>query len=208
MDRATVRSHMNKIEKRREQIHNMVLVALLAALVVIFQSLSNVIKIGPIAITLTLIPVVLGGCLLGKKWGSVLGFLFGVIVTIFVVTGVDAGGYMLFSVNPVLTVLLCLVKGTAAGFVASLVYQLIAPKNKAIAATVAAMVAPVVNTGIFVLAMLLFYTDTLNIWAAGQNVMVYIITGLAGWNFVFEFLASAIVSPVLATVLRVVRKGN
>lgn len=199
---------MNKIKKRREQIHNLVLVALLASLVVIFQSLSNVIKIGPIAITLTLIPVVLGGCLLGKKWGSALGFLFGIIVTVFVVTGVDAGGNFLFSVNPILTVLLCLVKGTAAGFAAALIYQLLANTNKAIAATVAAMVAPIVNTGIFILAMLLFYTDTLSAWAAGQNVMVYIVTGLAGWNFVFEFLASAIISPVLATVLRVVRKGN
>lgn len=199
---------MNKIAKRREQIHNLVLVALLAALVVVFQSLSNVIKIGPISITLTLIPVVLGGCLLGKKWGSALGFLFGVIVTIFVVTGVDVGGYLLFSVNPILTILLCLVKGTAAGFVASLFYQLLANKNKAIAAAVAAMVAPVVNTGIFILAMLLFYTDTLNAWAAGQNVMVYIITGLAGWNFIFEFLVSAIISPVLVTVLRVVKKEN
>lgn len=194
---------MSKISQRREKIRNMVLVALLAALVVIFQSLSNVIKVGPVAITLTLIPVVLGGCLIGKKWGSVLGFLFGVIVTIFVVTGVDAGGYILFTVNPVITVLLCLVKGTAAGFVASWLYELLAKKNKTFATAIAAMSAPVVNTGLFILAMFLFYTDTLTAWAGGQNVMVYIITGLAGWNFLFEFATSAIISPVIATVIRV-----
>ena len=197
---------MSKITKRREKIRNMVLVALLAAMVVVFQSLSNIIKVGPIAITLTLIPVVLGGCLVGKKWGSVLGFLFGVVVSVFVVTGVDAGGYILFSVNPIITILLCLIKGTAAGFVASWVYELLANKNKTLATTVAAMVAPVVNTGLFVLGMLIFYTETLSAWAGGQNVMIYIITGLAGWNFVFEFVASAVISPAIATVVRI--SGN
>lgn len=197
---------MSKITKRREQIRNLVLVALLAALVVIFQSLSNVIKVGPVSITLTLIPVVLGGCLIGKKWGSMLGFLFGVIVTVFVVTGVDAGGYILFTVNPIITVLLCLVKGTAAGFVAAWLYELLEGKNKTVATAVAAMVAPVVNTGLFILAMFLFYTDTLSAWAGGQNVMVYIVTGLAGWNFVFEFAAAAIISPVIATVVRITDK--
>ena len=197
---------MSKITKRREKIRNMVLVALLAAMVVVFQSLSNIIKVGPIAITLTLIPVVLGGCLVGKKWGSVLGFLFGVVVSVFVVTGVDVGGYILFSVNPIITILLGLIKGTAAGFVASWVYELLANKNKTLATTVAAMIAPVVNTGLFVLGMLIFYTETLSAWAGGQNVMIYIITGLAGWNFVFEFVASAVISPAIATVVRI--SGN
>lgn len=199
---------MNKTTARHQKIYNMVLVAVLTALVIVFQSLSNVIKIGPIAITLTLIPVVLGGCLLGKKWGTVLGFLFGVMVSIFVVTGVDAGGYILFTVNPILTILLCLVKGTAAGFVASLVYGLVANKNKTLGVTLAAMTAPIVNTGLFVIAMLLFYTDTLNAWAGGQNVMVYIITGLAGWNFLFEFAVSAIVSPSIAAIVRSTQKAK
>ncbi len=199
---------MNKTTARHQKIYNMVLVAVLTALVIVFQSLSNVIKIGPIAITLTLIPVVLGGCLLGKKWGTVLGLLFGVMVSIFVLTGVDAGGYILFTVNPILTILLCLVKGTAAGFVASLVYGLVAKKNKTLGVTLAAMTAPIVNTGLFVIAMLLFYTDTLNAWAGGQNVMVYIITGLAGWNFLFEFAVSAIVSPSIAAIVRSTQKAK
>lgn len=200
---------MNKIAKRHEKIRNMTLAALFAALVVVFQVISNFIKIGPVSITLTLIPVVLGGCILGKKWGAILGFLFGVVVTIFVAMGVDAGGYMLFQSNAVLTVALCLVKGTAAGFAASLVYGLLAKWNQTVAVAVAAMIAPIVNTGLFVLAMLLFYTETLNRWADAanaQNVMIYIITGLAGWNFVFEFAAAVIVSPAINAVARISAK--
>lgn len=197
---------MNSMKKRHEQTYRMVLVAILAALVVVFQCISNLMKIGPVSITLTLIPVVLGGCLVGKKWGAALGFLFGVVVTAFVVTGTDIGGNMLFVANPILTVALCLVKGTAAGFVATLVYQWIGKKNRTLGVTLAAMTAPVVNTGIFVIAMVLFYADTLSAWAGGQNVMLYILTGLAGWNFVVEFAVSAILSPTIATVIRKTKK--
>ncbi|MBQ8287986.1 MAG: ECF transporter S component [Clostridia bacterium] len=197
---------MNRIAKRHEQTRNMVLVAILAALVVVFQVVSTFIKIGPVSITLTLIPVVLGGCLLGKKWGAILGFLFGVVVTVFVLNGTDVGGYMLFQANPALTVLLCLGKGTVAGFVASLVYKLLEKVNRTAAVTVAAMSAPVVNTGIFVVAMLLFYRDTLTSWAGGADVATYILTGLAGINFLVEFAVSAILSPTVVAVLRATGK--
>lgn len=197
---------MNSIQKRHQQTYRMVLVAILAALVVVFQSLSNVIKIGPVSITLTLIPVVLGGCLVGKKWGSALGFLFGVVVTVFVVTGTDVGGNMLFVSNPVITVLLCLIKGTAAGFLATVVYDCFVKVNQNVAVMLAAMTAPIVNTGIFIAAMILFYADTLAAWAGGKDVMLYILTGLAGWNFVVEFAVSAVLAPTIAMVIRKTKK--
>ncbi len=197
---------MNQLAKRHQKTRNMVFIALLAALVVVFQTVSTFIKVGPVSITLTLIPVTLGGCLLGKKWGAVLGFLFGVVVTVYVLTGADMGGYMLFQARPILTVLLCLVKGTAAGFAASLIYGLLQKRNRTLAVTLAAMTAPVVNTGIFVLAMLAFYSEILSSWAGGADVAIYILTGLAGWNFVIEFAASTILAPTVSAVLRTAKK--
>ena len=200
--------NMNRISKRHEQTRKMVLVAILSALVVVFQVVSTFIKIGPVSITLTLIPVVLGGCLLGKKWGAILGFLFGVVVTVFVLNGTDVGGYMLFQANPAITILLCLGKGTAAGFVAALIYKLLSIKFPTAGVFLAAMVAPLVNTGIFILAMMLFYRETLSLWAGGSNVAMYILTGLAGWNFLVEFAVSAVLSPTVVSVLRITVKKN
>lgn len=197
---------MNSIQKRHAQTYRMTLVAILAAIVVVLQCFSNVIKIGPVSITLTLIPVVLGGCLVGKKWGAALGCLFGIVVTAFVVTGTDVGGNMLFVANPILTVLLCLVKGTAAGFMASVVYECFSKTNQTFAVMLAAMTAPIVNTGIFVAAMLVFYADTLAAWAGGQDIMLYILTGLAGWNFLVEFAVAAVLSPTIAMVIRKTKK--
>ena len=80
---------MSKVQQQREKIGQLVAVGLLAALIVVFQTVSNFVKVGPVSITLTLIPVVLGGCLLGRRWGAVLGFVFGLIVTVFVLSGTD-----------------------------------------------------------------------------------------------------------------------
>ena len=92
--------------------------ALFTAIVVVLQLLGSFIKVGPFAVSLVLIPIVVGAAVYGVSAGAWLGFVFGVVVTIAVVTGADQGGYIMFSARPVMTVLVCLIKGTAAGLVA------------------------------------------------------------------------------------------
>lgn len=101
--------------------------ALFTAIVVVLQLLGSFIKVGPFAVSLVLIPIVVGAAVYGVSAGAWLGFVFGVVVTIAVVTGADAGGYIMFSARPVMTVLVCLIKGTAAGLVA---VRSIAPSAK------------------------------------------------------------------------------
>lgn len=199
---------MNK--NRHEQTVKMVETAIFAALVVVLQIISYFIKIGPFALTLTLIPVVLGGALLGPKHGAALGFLFGVIVFIFCVNGVDVGGNMLFAANPFLTAVICLVKGTAAGFLSALVYRGVSKiggqAGSVVGTLLAAVTAPIVNTGLFCIGMVLFFNETLVAWAAGTQTLVYIFTGLIGINFLIEFGLNIVLSPTIGTVIRVVSK--
>ena len=82
--------------------------ALFTAIVVVLQLLGSFIKVGPFAVSLVLIPIVVGAAVYGVKAGAWLGFVFGVVVTIAVVTGADAGGYIMFSARPVMTVIVCL----------------------------------------------------------------------------------------------------
>lgn len=104
--------------------------ALFTAIVVVLQLLGSFIKVGPFAVSLVLIPIVVGAAVYGVSAGAWLGFVFGVVVTIAVVTGADAGGYIMFSARPVMTVLVCLIKGTAAGYVAGLLYRAIGKKHR------------------------------------------------------------------------------
>ena len=176
--------------------------ALFTAIVVVLQLLGSFIKVGPFAVSLVLIPIVVGAAVYGVKAGAWLGFVFGVVVTIAVVTGADAGGYIMFSARPVMTVIVCLLKGTAAGYVAGLVYRAISKKNALAGVIVAAAAAPVVNTGLFVLAML-----QLQAWAGDTAVATYIVTGLVGVNFLLELGVNLVLSPTITRLIAAGKKG-
>lgn len=189
--------------------------ALLIALVVALQMVSALIPPigGMVSITLTLIPVVVGGILLGKKAGAVLGFAFGLIVMINCIVALDPGGNILWNANPFFTAIICLVKGTAAGFFPAWFYELIVgngekcSEGKRFAATiVAALSAPVINTGLFVCGMFLLFKDTLYAWAGGTDIVTYVLLVLAGLNFLVEFLINTILSPAIVRITAVVGK--
>ena len=109
---------------------NIAFLAVLVALVVVLQVMSTLIgRLGGTPLSLVLIPVVLGAVMLGPLAGTLLGFIFGVVVAVCGVTGFDGWTFLLFTEQPVLTVLLCLVKGTAAGAAAGLLNKLIARKT-------------------------------------------------------------------------------
>lgn len=190
----------------------MVQMALLIALIVVLQMISALIPPigGTVSITLTLVPVVVGGILLGKKNGAILGFAFGLIVLINCIGALDVGGNILWSVNPFFTALVCFAKGIAAGFFPAWFYELIIGKKDAsttrtvLATVVAALSAPIINTGLFVCGMFVFFKDMLYAWAGDKNVMMYILVGLAGVNFLVEFVINIILSPAIARIVDVV----
>lgn len=111
------------MSKSSKAVQSLVITAILAALVIVLQVVCGI-HLGPVNITLSLIPIVVGAILLGPAHGAALGFVFGLIVSILSVTGKDAGGQMVFQANPVIAWILCLAKGTAAGLLPALVYRL------------------------------------------------------------------------------------
>lgn len=196
---------------QRQKTLELVQLAVLVALVFVLQILSALIPPigGTVSITLTLIPVVTGAILFGKKGGAILGFSFGLIVMINCITGLDVGGNILWNANPIMTALLCLIKGTLAGFVPAVVYSAITKKKVVSGSTMlAALLAPVVNTTIFVIGMLLFFRETLAAWAGGESIIVYILISLAGINFLIEFAINMLLTPAIIRITNVVKKNN
>ena len=171
--------------------------AILTALVVILQFLP--VK-GPFfLITLTLIPIVIGSALYGAFAGAWLGFIFGVTVLL---SG-DAAAFL--TINIPGTIATVLVKGTLAGLAAGLVYKLASKVNRYFGVICSALVAPVVNTGIFLLGCRLFFMDTVNGWAAAsgyENVGAYMILSLVGINFIIELGVDIVCSPVIMRLIK------
>ena len=175
--------------------------AILTALVVILQFLP--IK-GPFfLITLTLIPIVIGSALYGAFAGAWLGFIFGVTVLL---SG-DAAAFL--TINIPGTIATVLVKGILAGLAAGLVYKLASKVNRYFGVICSALVAPVVNTGIFLLGCRLFFMDTVDGWAAAsgyENVGAYMILSLVGINFLIELGVDLVCSPVILRLINIRKK--
>ena len=177
--------------------------AILTAVVVVLQLLGSFIKFSTFSISLVLVPIVIGAALYGTLAGGWLGFVFGLTVLL---SG-DAAAFL--AVDVLGTIVVVLLKGTLAGICAGLVYTLLKSKSQYLAVIVAAIVCPVINTGIFLLGCKIFFMDTINAWAASfgfENAGRYMIVGLVGLNFVFEMLVNIILSPVILRILTIVKK--
>lgn len=180
----------------------MVGIALLMALVVVMQFVSGIIPpIGGFAISLVLIPIVLGAAIYGPGAGALLGATFGTVVYMNCVTGADPGGAMVFQASPMLCLLVVMGKGVLAGVASGWVYKLLKQKNPYIAMLCAAIVCPVVNTGVFVLSMFTFFIEVLSAWAGGGDVVGYVLTGLVLANFVPELIINVVFSPAGQRIL-------
>lgn len=189
-------------KKSKISVQTIVGLGLLTAIVVVLQALAVGIRFGVFNITFVLVPIVVGAALYGWKAGAWLGLVFGVVVLL-----TDAGAFLVINVPG--TIVTVLLKGILAGAAAGLVYRLIAKKNEIVATLAAAVVSPVVNTGIFLLGCAVFFFDTIKEWAAGagfgDNVAGYMIVGLVG-NFLVEMAINLVLSSAVVTIVRIGRK--
>ncbi len=186
----------------------MVGMAIFTAIIVVLQfTASLLLRFANFPISLVLVPIVVGTAVYGPRAGAWFGGVFGAVVLIAVVTGLDLGGNMLWLANPFMTILLCLVKGIAAGLASGLVYAAIVKKAPYIGVIAAAVVCPIVNTGIFCVSMVLFFHDTLVSWAAGTEVFYYMIFTLVGINFLIEFALNLVLCPTIARIIKLKEKA-
>ena len=193
---------MQTASKRKMSTRALALGAILTALVVVLQCMGQFIRFGMFSISLVLIPIVIGAAMCGPKISTWLGFIFGVVVLF-----TDAGAFLAVSVPG--TIITVLVKGAACGLAAGLIYNLLEKKNRYLAVIAAAIVCPVVNTGIFLIGCVLFFYETVAGWGAAlgfDNAASYMFLGLAGGNFLFEMATNMILSPAVVRLLQIVKR--
>ena len=180
-------------------------IAVLLALVIVLQAFGGTISIGAVQLNFTLIPIVLGAIIYGAFVGAFLGFACGVVVLVQVIMGAVPFYALIWTNDPVATLLTCIVKTTVAGYVAGLAYRLLSKKNERVAIFVASGLVPVINTALFIVGCL-FMTNSVYGMANGQKVLVLILVGLVTFNFLIEFAINLIVAPALQRVIGVVNK--
>jgi uncharacterized membrane protein len=185
----------------KSKVAQLVGVALFTAIVVVLQLLGAFIKFGPFSVSLVLIPIVVGAALYGYGAGAWLGLVFGITVLL------SGDAALFWVIHPVGTVLTCLLKGALAGLCAGLVYHALSRINRYLAVMAAAIVCPIVNTGVFLVGCSIFFLDTLREWASGANVFAYMLVGLVGLNFLFEMVSNLVLSPAALRLINLFKKN-
>lgn len=207
-----------KTSENKQKTLKLTQMSLLFALVVVLQSVAS---FGFINICLCLIPITLGAILHNWKGGLILGVLFGFIALFWGLVGKDQFTFFLFSANPIMTIAICLVKGSLAGLVPALLYKWLSKfeykNSQLIAAIVASVSAPIANTGIFTIGSLIIKDDVVEAMtkayeSAGApppdmtNFVAFLFLGLIGINFIIEFLINVVLSPAIHKIAEILNK--
>ena len=196
------------IEKNKKKTQSLVVTALFAAIIAVLQLFVVIPPIGAAYITLSLVPIVLGAVLYGQVYGAILGLVLGLCVVYQVIFTPDPFSAAMFQLLPAVTVILCLVKTTVAGFVSGLVYKLLCKKNKTVAVFTASALCPIIKTGLYLTGVLVFFGDLVGGAAseAGKTVIMFIVSGVILTNFIPELIVNMVLAPVIIRVSEIASK--
>ena len=124
-------------------------------------------------------------------------------------TSGDAAAFL--AIDIIGTVITVILKGAACGLAAGVAYRLVSKFNRYAAVIAAAVVCPIVNTGVFLLGCRIFFFETIKEWGAAagfEGTVQYMILGLVGGNFIFELISNMILSPVVVRILDFNKKAD
>ena len=182
---------------------------ILTALIIVLQTFASGIKIANFTPPLSLIPIITGAILFGEFTGAILGFVFGIVVVMTVISGAEPFSTLMLNFNPVMTVVICLLKGTAAGYLSGLAYKLLSGRSKMLSLIISSIITPIVNTGIFTIGMLTVFYKLINdsaVSAGADNTIVFFFSAFIGINFLTEVVFVAVLVPAISNIIYVIKK--
>lgn len=193
------------MKTKKVNTRQLVLLAMLSGILLIMSFTPlGYLNIGPLAISLNMIPVAIGAVALGPGGGAFLGAVFGVTSCLQCVGigGTSAMGVILFEISPVLTIAQRFLTRALAGLLTGLVYRLLKNRHFRLSAYVAGFCAALFNTVLFMTALVLLFghTEYLQELIAGRNILVFIIS-FVGINAAVELLSTTVVVGAVCTAL-------
>lgn len=190
---------MKQRKQNHEIVKKIVLIALFTALTTVFSFVK--IPIMGVTVKMDLPILIIGAAILGPLAGAWLTVI-PTVITFF--TG-EAALFMTYS--PIGTFVTLLLKGILAGLCAGLVYKALSQKHPFGAITLASIVAPTVNSGVFLLGCYLFIWEELLALAAANSVSIAVLMlGLVIINYIIELILCMVLCPILIRVIRTATK--
>lgn len=206
----------------KDNVRLLTLTALFIALIAILSFTPfGLISLGIINVTILAIPVIIGTIVLGLKPGLVLGLSFGLISTISMITTPKSLlATTLYTANPFLAILMCIVPRLLIPVVTWLTYRAIPGKNpnKPFALPFAAVAGSATNTIFYLGLMLLFYqivgfgNETVSTALATRDLLNFdmllkFVAGLTASAGIPEAIAAAVLTtPIVMALWKIERK--
>lgn len=157
------------------------------------------IPVGPLVMTLAMIPIAIGAMLLGPLGGAILGTVYGFTSLYDAMTGASAMTGVFFQLSPLLTIILCVVirgfVGAATGWLFQLFKKL--DRHRIWCYFAGGLAAPMLNTILFMGYIVLFFYQSdfvqktvAKLGAANPLMFVILLVGVQG---LVEWLTGCIV---------------
>lgn len=170
-------------------------------------------KTGGLSVTLLQIPVVIGSILLGPASGAVLGAVFG-LTSVLQCFGLEPFGTTLMGINPIGTLLVCLVPRVLMGLLAGLLFRgLNRGAAKGLFPYAATCLAgAVLNTLLFMGLLIAFFFRTEFLQgiasALGAASPIPFIAAFVGVNGVIEAAVCCVVGAAISRTLHLLSKSR
>ncbi|MGN0690735.1 MAG: ECF transporter S component [Oscillospiraceae bacterium] len=194
------------METKKPDTKQLALMGLLTAIIIVFSFTPiGSVPIGPLVITLNIIPVALAAVILGPVGGAAMGAVFGILSFLQCIgIGVPSGmGAILFGINPVLAFIQRFVPRVLDGLLLGFIYKGISKLFGGYTACfVTGFCSAFLNTLFFMSALVLLFgnTEYVQELIAGRNILVFICS-FVGINAVFEMITSTILTGAIGSAL-------
>ncbi len=177
---------------------------LVAILIILAFTPLGYLKTAGIEITFMTIPVVVGAIILGPTAGAILGGVFG-ITSFIQCFGMSPFGAALLSINPIFTLIICLVPRILMGFFAGVIFKSLIKidKTKLWSFGVASLSGALLNTIFFMVTLMaLFGSSELikGLRKDGKNVLMFMVA-FVGINGLIEAIVTFIVGTAISKAL-------
>ena len=197
------------MKKNHVDTRRMVLLAMLSCILLIMSFTPlGYLPIGPLAISLNMIPVAIGAVALGPGGGAFLGAVFGITSCLQCVGigGTSPMGVILFEISPALTIIQRLIPRIMAGWLTGMTYRGLRKVHFRYDVYAAGFSAALYNTLLFMTALIaLFYnTEYLQGLIGGNNVLLWAVL-FVGINVLLELLAATVIVGFVCKALEKIK---
>ena len=187
-------------------VRALAILGLMTALLILFSFTPiGTIPIGPLSITLNVIPLAVAAIALGPVGGLIMGCVFGLLSFLQCLgIGIPSGmGITLFSIDPFLAFIQRFIPRALDGFLVGLIFRALEKKpGFRPACFIAGFCSAFLNTAFFMSALVLLFGNTEYVRGLmnGRSFLVFV-CAFVGVNAVVEMLASTVISGLVGNAL-------